>query len=218
MRAGAAALLAAAGVLAGCVVAVDYGGTSYRCGSGDCPAGQACVAGVCVAAAAPPDALPPNLLANGDMEGGLDCWSAYRGVLRETTNMPHGGARAIVACKTAGMDTSLFTAFADVKVGAGTIARGEHITASVWVRASFAPAEPAPPQLEVVLHEAGGAAAPVDHHGTAVRPITTDWTVLTVAAVVEQADRDRIELLIWPGDVVDDTCFGFDDAHAGAQP
>jgi hypothetical protein len=169
--------------------------------------------------AAPDAALPLNMVMNPGTELGLTGWDSYQGTLRTSMTTPHSGAQCIVGCKDPTGSSGFFSVYIDVINGVpGDVAYPAHYAASIWVRASFMPGELAPPSLYLVLREGGGAMPDVDHAGPVVTPITTGWVQLTADAVIEQPDRRQLILIVWPGDVVDDTCFAVDDAYVGLLP
>lgn len=231
--------------LAGCLVEVDYGHTSFQCPDGRCPGDQLCIANMCVAQNVPdagptldstsapdgspdsmvvvdsavmmPDATLPNLLSNSGLEVGFDPWTPFVATFRGTIMTPHGGLRAVVVCKDPTGTNDLFTAYADV-VNGPAVPVGARFRASVWVRKSFAAAEAAPPYLKLVLRERGGALPNRDVSGPVVMPITTNWVQLTSELTVTDPGRTQINVLIWPGDTADGVCFAFDDAVAERLP
>jgi hypothetical protein len=214
-------------VLSGCHLSADYGGTSYKCaGASDCPGGQTCSqAGMCVvpgavdAAPVIDAAWPDNLMPNPDMELGLDgTWDAYNGVLRTSNTDPHGGTTAIVACKTADMTNSYFSAYADAldMLTPGAIPQGALFRMRLWIRASHMATELPPPRIHLVIREAGGATAQTDHMGAFTMPVDTTWVMLAAEAMIDQPDRTRVTMIVTPeDDVPDTTCFAIDDAYAG---
>ena len=229
-------------VLCGCHLDVDYTGTRYLCSAAaDCPGGMRCVAEVCSAedatdgpdAARPgdrdaggddaeslPDAEPadagppPNLVADPGFEAGEDGWTGYLAGTSRTSTNPHSGTHALRICKDDSGHRSFFSVYRELVLDdPAQLPSGAHFHAEAWIRASANPADLAPSFVAPSLRERGGAQPFLNHYGASLTPVTPDWTLVEVDAVIADPDRSELSFILETGSESDGTCFHVDDVY-----
>lgn len=229
-------------LLCGCHLDVDYTGTAYLCSAAaDCPGGMRCVAEVCratdgppppdaahpgdvdageidaesVADATPADASgPTNLVSDPGFETGVDGWIGYLSTTSLTSTNPHSGAHALRICKDATGHKSFFSVYRDLIVDdAAQVPQGAHYHARLWIRASASPSDVAPTFVTPSLRERGGAQPFLNHYGAQLTPVTATWTLVDVDAVISDADRSGLSIILETGSEADGTCFHIDDVE-----
>jgi hypothetical protein len=235
-------------LLCGCHLDVDYTGTAYLCSAAaDCPGGMRCVAEVCRPEGSPggPDAAPgsgdvdaddsdgapvpdataadaagpPNLVSDPGFEASEDGWIGYLATTSLTSTDPHSGAHALRICKDATGHRSFFSVYRDLVVDdAAQVPQGAHYRAEAWIRPSASPSDVAPSFVAPSLRERGGSQPFVNHYGPDLVPVTSTWTLVTVDAIISDADRTGLSLILETGSEADGTCFHVDDVEVVRVP
>jgi hypothetical protein len=205
-------VLACLGVAA-CGFDVRYG-TGYRCiDDADCPDGQRCDDNSCQLPepgggdggphdAPGPDAALVNLLVDPGFEVANDeDWGKYNSTLTQTIDDPHGGTSSGHVCELSSDEA--YTIFQVVEQAPQA---GVTYVGSVWART---PGEAVTARLTIREATDGDW---IDHHGDDVL-LGGDWVELSVAATIEEANRDVVQLIVW-GLAAAGPCFDVDDAAA----
>lgn len=197
-------------------------GTGLLCPTGECPAGQVCTDGVCGLASpddagvidagesadgsAPDAADEANLVDNPGMEDGIEGWFSYNST-HTVDGDPHGGTSAMLVCADADPDFSLYQ---DIIDPPEPVPQGQAYQAAVWVRAE--PDAPAPGSVKLTIRERGGATDLLDHDGTPIALVGTDWMQLQAEGMIQEADRTTLILVVWGLAASAGDCFAVDDA------
>jgi hypothetical protein len=164
-----------------------------------------------------PDQAGDELLADGNMEAGVDLpgdgdWLDFESTLDEETTVVHGGSKAALLCATT-QNQEYFSAYIDV-LAAGTIEVGQRYVASACVRNH--PNYPAPQQVLVRLREQGFKN--VDTDSTPAMVPSAFQRIVTPEMVVTEAGNTKISFHVLGWDPLDDVCVVFDSAHVVRLP